>query len=172
MSNRFRHHGMVTMLLIVVVFAGILVSVAAASPGSAPGESAGGLLVLIVLAGVVVAAVILWFVLRRGAGKIDREAYLVIKSGEQAGTRVRLAKAKTRIGTQDDNDIILTDDHIARHHALLIYDRGTFAVRDLNSLYGLYVEGKRIDEHPIAGGEMINLGKAVDVELVIDGRPE
>jgi hypothetical protein len=168
-SNRFRHHGMVTVLLIVVVFAGQLVSVAAASPGSAPVESAGGFPLWIVFVGVAVALAILWFVLRRGGGKIDREAYLVIKSGEQAGTRLRLEKAKTRIGAQNDNDIVLTDDHIARHHALLMYDGGTFAVRDLNSLYGLYVDGKRVDESPIAGGEMINLGKVVDVELVIHG---
>jgi len=161
------HRGVIGLLLICSVFCGSFILANAAPAGGAPAESTGGFPWWIVFVGAAIVLAALWLLLRGRGGKIDREAYLLIKSGERNGARIRLDKAKTRIGAQDDNDVILADDHISRHHALLTYDGGSFAVCDLNSLYGTFVDGKRVEKDPVAAGGIINLGKTVDLELII-----
>jgi len=132
--------------------------------GAKPGKGfpltiLGGGVILIVLAVVIIK--------RRRSRKIDLEAYLLIGSGDRAGSRYRIKKANTKIGSQQDNDLVLTDDHISRHHLLLVYERGTFVAVDLNSLYGTFLDEKRIEREELAPGQKINLGGAVDLELSV-----
>lgn|GEM_PF-2894153 len=115
----------------------------------------------------VVLVVVVVVVKSRRGRKIGLEAYLVIKSGSRAGLHYRIEKARTRIGSQADNDLVVTDDHISRHHLCLTYERGVFVAVDLNSLYGTYIDGKRIERAQAAAGDKINLGGSVDLELFI-----
>jgi len=161
------HRGVIGLILISSVLCGSFILAHAAPAGGAPAEPVGGFPWWLVIVLVILLLVSVLIVIRRRGGTIDREAYLLIKTGENAGTRIRLERTKTRIGGQDDNDVILPDDHISRHHALLTYDSGTFAVCDLNSLYGTFVDGKRVEKEPVVAGGIINLGKTVDLELII-----
>ena len=70
-------------------------------------------------AGAVVVLFLLLAALRRRGRKINLDAGLLITSGEQSGTRFCIKKPKTSIGSHGDNDLVLTDDHVARHHLLL-----------------------------------------------------
>jgi DNA-binding SARP family transcriptional activator len=55
-----------------------------------------------------------------------------------------LIGAATRIGRLADNDVVLDDAEVSRHHAV-ISDTGTsFVVTDLRSANGVYVRGHRI----------------------------
>ena len=147
------------------------VGAANATPlNTTPQSGNGGLIWPLIVIGVVVIAlvVIALLAIRRRSRKIDREAYLLIESGARAGSRFPIEKAKTRIGSQEDNDLVLTDDHISRHHVLLSYERGVFTATDLNSLYGLFVDGKRVENVQLASAGKINLGNSVDLELVIN----
>ncbi len=119
------------------------------------------------VAGAVVVLFLLLAALRRRGRKINLDAGLLITSGEQSGTRFCIEKPKTSIGSHGDNDLVLTDDHVARHHLLLSYEHGFFFVADLNSLYGTFVAGKRIERTELAPNDKINLGGSVDLELVI-----
>jgi pSer/pThr/pTyr-binding forkhead associated (FHA) protein len=67
---------------------------------------------------------------------------------DTAGRRYPLQAPATRIGRLADNDIVLDDVDVSRHHAVII-DTGTnFMITDLRSANGVMVEGRRL--HPSA----------------------
>jgi pSer/pThr/pTyr-binding forkhead associated (FHA) protein len=56
----------------------------------------------------------------------------------------QLIGAATRVGRLADNDIVLDDAEVSRHHAV-VSDTGTsFVITDLRSANGVYVQGHRI----------------------------
>lgn len=55
-----------------------------------------------------------------------------------------LAAAATRIGRLPDNDIVLDDVRVSRHHAVLIDTGTSFVITDLRSANGVEVGGRRI----------------------------
>ena len=116
-----------------------------------------------------VAIILLGVVLRvlRRERKVDRKACLTVRSGSRAGVRLRLQKARTLVGAQDDNDLVLTDDRISRHHLQVTYENGVFIAADLNSLYGTFVGETRIEKWELASGMILNLGKVVELEFSI-----
>jgi pSer/pThr/pTyr-binding forkhead associated (FHA) protein len=48
------------------------------------------------------------------------------------------------LGRQSDNDIILSDRSISRHHCRFVLDAGSVTVEDLGSSNGVLVRGQRI----------------------------
>lgn len=63
---------------------------------------------------------------------------------DKTGRRHALKTGATQIGRLDDNDIVLDDSRVSRHHAVVI-DTGTkFIINDLRSANGVYVQHKRI----------------------------
>lgn len=63
---------------------------------------------------------------------------------EIAGRSYPLAAAVTRIGRLPDNEIVLLDANVSRHHAVII-DTGTrFTLADLRSANGVFVAQERI----------------------------
>jgi DNA-binding SARP family transcriptional activator len=75
------------------------------------------------------------------------------------GRGYRLAGAITRIGRFTDNDIVLDDTDVSRHHAV-ITDTGTgFVMTDLRSTNGVEVGGQRIrGSATLADGDRIRIG--------------
>lgn len=68
----------------------------------------------------------------------------VARLRDASGNDYPLVAAATRIGRLPDNDIVLDDANISRHHAVII-DTGTnFVVTDLRSANGVEVRGERI----------------------------
>jgi hypothetical protein len=62
----------------------------------------------------------------------------------QSGQLHPLSGAATRIGRLADNDVVLDDAEVSRHHAV-VSDTGTsFVIADLRSANGVYVHGRRI----------------------------
>jgi SARP family transcriptional regulator, regulator of embCAB operon len=59
------------------------------------------------------------------------------------GRRYRL-EATTRIGRRPDNDIVLDDEDVSRHHAVVIDTGSSFVITDLRSTNGVQVQGRRI----------------------------
>jgi SARP family transcriptional regulator, regulator of embCAB operon len=68
----------------------------------------------------------------------------VARLRDASGNDYPLVAAATRIGRLPDNDIVLDDANVSRHHAVII-DTGTnFVVTDLRSANGVEVRGERI----------------------------
>ena len=61
-----------------------------------------------------------------------------------AGRHYPLQAAATRIGRLADNDIVLDDDYVSRHHAVIIDTGTSFVITDLRSANGVEVRGQRI----------------------------
>lgn len=59
------------------------------------------------------------------------------------------------IGRADDNEIIVDNVHISRHHAVVAYDGREWIVQDADSSNGTYVNGKRVISQKLYPGDMI-----------------
>ncbi len=61
-----------------------------------------------------------------------------------AGQVFPLLAAATRIGRLPDNDIVLDQANVSRHHAVIIDTGTSFVITDLRSANGVEVDGRRI----------------------------
>jgi pSer/pThr/pTyr-binding forkhead associated (FHA) protein len=66
--------------------------------------------------------------------------------------------AATRIGRLDDNDIVLDDANVSRHHAVIIDTGTSFVISDLRSANGVDVGNERIrGTATLADGDRIRI---------------
>jgi pSer/pThr/pTyr-binding forkhead associated (FHA) protein len=93
-----------------------------------------------------------------------------VRLRDQTGRQYRLNDATTRIGRFTDNDIVLYDTDVSRHHAV-ITDTGTgFVITDLRSTNGVEVRGKRIRGSVILGdGDQIRIGSQEFTVEILSG---
>jgi DNA-binding NtrC family response regulator len=92
------------------------------------------------------------------SGGPSRGLVLRIESGPDEGRSVALGARKLAIGAGADNDIVLVDDAVSRHHAEVHPARGGALVRDLGSTNGTHVAGARIQEVLVAAGGELTVG--------------
>ncbi|OBC15500.1 regulator [Mycobacterium sp. 852013-50091_SCH5140682] len=81
-----------------------------------------------------------------------------------------LCALSTRIGRSPDNNIVLADARVSRHHAAIIETGNSFVIADLNSKNGVYVRDRRI--HPsetLVSGDVIRVG---DQQFTFDIAPD
>jgi SARP family transcriptional regulator, regulator of embCAB operon len=105
-------------------------------------------------------------VLRTVGGTSSAVASLVGKSGRTH----RLLAAATRIGRLPDNDIVLDDANVSRHHAVIVDTGTSFVITDLRSANGVDVQGERI-----RGTATLQTGDSVricDHEFTFEVRPQ
>ncbi len=86
-------------------------------------------------------------------------ALLVVRRGPNAGSRFLLDSDTTTAGRHPSSDIFLDDVTVSRRHAEFVRAGEGFAVRDVGSLNGTYVNRDRIDETRLAGGDEVQVGK-------------
>ncbi len=87
-------------------------------------------------------------------------ALLLVKRGPNAGSRFLLDQDRTEAGRHPDSHILLDDVTVSRRHADFVRTpAGEFSVRDVGSLNGTYVNGHRIDEATLTGGDEVQIGK-------------
>lgn len=84
---------------------------------------------------------------------------LVVKRGPNAGSKFLLDAAVIRVGRHPDSDIFLDDITVSRRHAEIVRRGGGFAVRDVGSLNGTYLNRERVEEAPLANGDELQIGK-------------
>jgi len=86
-------------------------------------------------------------------------ALLVVKRGPNAGSRFLLDQDVTTAGRHPDSDIFLDDVTVSRRHVEFRRDGAAFAVYDVGSLNGTYVNRERIDSAALADGDEVQIGK-------------
>jgi hypothetical protein len=86
-------------------------------------------------------------------------ALLVVRRGPNEGSRFLLDSELTEVGRRPDSDIFLDDVTVSRRHAEFYRQGGNFAVRDVGSLNGTYVNRERIEEVTLNGGDEVQIGK-------------
>ena len=65
-----------------------------------------------------------------------------------------------RIGRSSDNEIVLVDDRVSRHHGQLSSRQGTLVFTDLGSTNGSFVNGTRVREIVLGSGDVVRLGNS------------
>jgi pSer/pThr/pTyr-binding forkhead associated (FHA) protein len=74
------------------------------------------------------------------------------------GTSFAVLRSPTRIGRLPDNDIVLNDKRVSRHHAELILRTGRWTLRDTGSTNGTAINGKMVKEAALKSGDKLSLG--------------
>jgi transcriptional regulator with GAF, ATPase, and Fis domain len=87
----------------------------------------------------------------------------VVLSGSAKGTS-RAIRDVLRIGKAPDNDLMLPDDTVSRHHCELYRARDGIRVRDLGSTNGTKVHGARVTEAVVTPGSVLKVG---EVEILL-----
>ena len=89
--------------------------------------------------------------------KVAQES-AVAQLRDAAGRRYPLRGAATRIGRLADNDIVLDDDSVSRHHAVIVDTGNSFVITDLQSANGVDVADRRIrTSETLADGDRIRI---------------
>jgi DNA-binding SARP family transcriptional activator len=84
-------------------------------------------------------------------------AYLVDAT---TGERHPLTSGVTKIGRLEDNDVVLADVDVSRHHGAVVDTRTSYLMVDMHSRNGIEVDGQRINTTALlADGSVITIGK-------------
>ncbi|MDX2033159.1 MAG: MFS transporter [Blastocatellia bacterium] len=86
---------------------------------------------------------------------------LIIRAPEGGERDLAILSALSTIGKTPDNAIVVSDGAISRKHVQIEQRDGHYLLKDLGSLNGTYLNGKRIDsqEHPLKDGDEIMIGR-------------
>ncbi len=95
------------------------------------------------------------------------EVSLLVTSRGRPARRVAIAGAVLRIGRAVDNEIVLQDERVSRHHGLITVAHGSLVYRDLASANGSYLRGERVSEVALGPGDELTLG-STSLRLVHD----
>ena len=66
--------------------------------------------------------------------------------------------AETSIGTADDNNIVIEDTTVSRHHAIVYFNGEVFGIKDLNSTNGVVMNGFKVNDLKLRNGDIVSLG--------------
>ena len=87
---------------------------------------------------------------------------LTIRQGPRLDQTFELHKDVYTLGREAGNDIIINDPQVSRHHARLTLQGGSYALEDLGSTNGTFVNGRRITgPTALSPGDMVGLGDTV-----------
>jgi transcriptional regulator with GAF, ATPase, and Fis domain len=86
-----------------------------------------------------------------------------VLSGSSKGT-TRPVGARMRIGKAPDNDLVLSDDTVSRHHCELAATGQGIHVRDLGSTNGTRIDGTRVEGAVLTPGSVLKVG---EVEIAV-----
>ncbi len=87
-----------------------------------------------------------------------RKVRLVVEDGPQVGQEWILEKDLIRLGTKEDNDLVIHDKTVSRYHAELFRDGQDVLLRDLGSTNGTYVDGLRVREIYLRPNTVFRIG--------------
>lgn len=97
---------------------------------------------------------------------------LVVRRGPQPNQQFELNRDKITIGRDVTNDVIISDPEISRHHARLVRTANGYAIEDLRSTNGTFVNRQRISSpHQLYDGDVIGLGETVTLTYEVIGVP-
>lgn len=81
---------------------------------------------------------------------------------------IELTGASVRLGRDRDNEIVIDDPRVSRHHGRLQVRRGALVYTDLGSTNGSRVNAVRVDEIALGHGDRLEVG---DTVLVVEALP-
>lgn len=83
---------------------------------------------------------------------------LTVARGPDAGRHFPLREGENRVGRAEDNDLVLSDSNVSRHHAAFVREKGRVWVRDASSRNGTRVNGEPVREAELSDGDEVQIG--------------
>jgi transcriptional regulator with GAF, ATPase, and Fis domain len=96
-------------------------------------------------------------------GALPTDLVLVVVTGQARGQRAKLGD-RLRVGKSSDNDLVLPDDTVSRHHCEIVRTPRGLVVRDLGSTNQTRIGRSKVTEATLEPGATLTIG---DVELVL-----
>lgn len=89
-----------------------------------------------------------------------QHSFLTIRGGSRNGVVVHIRKATTTVGRHHGSDVVIDDPSISRRHAEITYSGDGYAVSDLGSKNGTFVNQDNIgkSQHLLEDGDEISFG--------------
>lgn len=85
-------------------------------------------------------------------------ATIAVQVPGRAPWRIGISSGRLRVGRAKDNDLVLPDDRISRHHGQISVRFGTLVYADLGSTNGSFVNGIRVTEIALGPLDVLQLG--------------
>ncbi len=79
----------------------------------------------------------------------------------EMGKRLKLEKEELTIGRGSDVDITIDRDSVSRRHAKIVQSGNQYAIIDLGSTNGTYVNDEPISERTLRDGDLVKIGNAI-----------
>lgn len=95
-------------------------------------------------------------------------AQLAVRTPGQPVSRVNVRPGTIRLGRALDNDIVLPDDRVSRHHGQIGIRLGMLVYTDLGSTNGSYLNGAAVTEIALGPGDVLQLGAST---VTVDPAP-
>lgn len=89
---------------------------------------------------------------------VSNERSLIGLDGALAGQRFLIPPTGLTIGRRQDNQLVISDPSISRHHARIALEGGMLVLYDLGSTNGSYVNEKRVSQQVLNPGDVVRFG--------------
>jgi hypothetical protein len=93
-----------------------------------------------------------------GAPESARRAYLLVSTRGSRPVQFDLGGPLIGIGRASDNDVIVDDPMVSRHHCQLKLQHGAYGFTDLGSRNGSTVNGQPVSQIALGPGDRIQIG--------------
>lgn len=85
-------------------------------------------------------------------------AQLAVRTSGQPVSRINVRPGTIRLGRALDNDIVLPDDKVSRHHGQIGMRLGMLVYTDLGSTNGSFLNGAAVTEIALGPGDVLQVG--------------
>ena len=85
------------------------------------------------------------------------EARLIVPQPGGART-VPVARFPFRLGRHHENELVMAEADVSRHHAEIVREGERYYLADTNSRFGTFLNGDKVDRKPLVHGDQIQLG--------------
>lgn len=105
-------------------------------------------------------------------GASMRPAILTVVNPAGNRNRVPVDTLPFMIGRNAGNHLVLRDNRISRSHAQIVHDEEGYAIEDLKSRAGLFVNGRRVERSPLRNGDQVEFGHSESYKLTFSLQEE
>ncbi len=101
-----------------------------------------------------------------------RKCKLAVIKGPDKGTILESDKNRIQIGKKTDNDLILSDQTVSRNHVEIRQQPNGYALKDLDSTNGSFIDGMRVREVFLKPGQVFQIGDTEIEFMPLDEKVE